>query len=75
MPQVPRPTLLIYAEQGGTVTDDDAAEICALIPDCRRVRIDGAGHMIPWDDLETFIDTVRGFLDSMTNFGGSEPSR
>ncbi len=66
MPKVPTPTLLIFAERGGTVTDDDAAEICALIPDCRRVRIDGAGHMIPWDDLETFIDTVEGFLDSLS---------
>ena len=62
MPKAPTPTLLIYAEQGGTVTDDDAVEICTLIPDCRSVRIDGVGHMIPWGDLETFIDTVESFV-------------
>ena len=65
MPEVPTPTLLIYAENGGTVTDEDAAEIRELIPDCRSVRIDGVGHMIPWDDLETFVDTVEGFVESV----------
>jgi N-formylmaleamate deformylase len=41
-------SLLIYAENGNTVTDQDA--------------IDGVGHMIPWDDLDAFIASVHGFI-------------
>lgn len=62
MPLVPTSTLLIYAEHGGTVTEEDAAEICSLIPDCRSLRIDGAGHMIPWDDLDAFTAAVEDFI-------------
>ena len=62
MPAIASPTLLIYAETGGTVTADDAAEITSLIPDSRAVRIDGVGHMIPWDDLETFVGIIENFL-------------
>ncbi|MFP6690786.1 MAG: alpha/beta hydrolase [Alphaproteobacteria bacterium] len=62
MPAIASPTLLIYAETGGTVTADDAAEITRLIPDSRAVRIDGVGHMIPWDDLETFVGIIENFL-------------
>ena len=65
MPQATTPTLLIYAEHGGTVTEDDVAEIRGAIPDCRSVRIDGVGHMIPWDDLGTFIDTIEAFVGSV----------
>lgn len=65
MPKVRAPAMLIYAEDGNTVTDADAAEICELIPDCRSVRIDGVGHMIPWDDLDMFVTAVEGFIDSM----------
>jgi N-formylmaleamate deformylase len=62
MPEARTPALLIYAEHGGTVTDEDAAEICDLMPDCRAKRIDGAGHMIPWDDLDAFTATVEDFI-------------
>mgnify|MGYP003956554615 FL=1 len=62
MPAIAAPTLLIYAETGGTITDEDAAEIIRLIPDSRSIRIDGVGHMIPWDDLETFARTIENFL-------------
>ena len=27
-----------------------------------RIRIDGVGHMIPWDDLEAFVSTITNFL-------------
>ena len=62
MPAIASPTLLIYAEMGGTISDEDAAEITGLIPECRSIRIDGVGHMIPWDDLETFASTIENFL-------------
>ena len=52
-------TILIYAEKGGTVTEEDAEEIVAAIPNARKLRIDGVGHMIPWDDLDAFAAAVR----------------
>ena len=66
MPDVAVPTLLMYAETGGTVTEEDAEEITRLIPDCRAVRIDGVGHMIPWDDLDAFVETVEHFVRAQT---------
>ena len=54
--------LLLYAEKGGTVTDADAEEIARALRGSRKQRIDGAGHMIPWDRLDAFVDAVHGFL-------------
>ena len=28
----------------------------------KLARIDGVGHMIPWDDLEAFVSTIKNFL-------------
>ncbi len=55
-------TLLMYAENGGTVTEADADEIVNAIRKCRKERIAGAGHMIPWDRLDAFVASVRRFL-------------
>ncbi len=62
MPGVAVETLLLYAELGGTITEEDAAEITGLIPTCRAERIDGVGHMLPWDNLDAFVDAVRRFV-------------
>jgi hypothetical protein len=34
----------------------------AQIPTARAVRIEQAGHMIPWDNLEDFIAAVQQFV-------------
>ncbi len=62
LPHITAETLLLYAEKGGTVTDEDADEISAAIGKCRKQRIDGAGHMIPWDRLDAFVESVQKFL-------------
>lgn len=62
MPAAACPTLLVYAENGNTVTDADAEEIVGTMPDCRAVKMAGVGHMIPWDDLDGFVDVVRPFV-------------
>ena len=58
----PNKTLLMYAERGGTVSDEEAHEFTGMLQYGSKVRIAGAGHMIPWDDLETFAMTVQNFL-------------
>ena len=62
LPRISAPVLLIYAQNGGTVSDADANEIVAALPNGRKLRIDRAGHMIPWDQLDAFVDSVQGFL-------------
>jgi len=57
-------SLLLYAEQGGTVSDDDAKAFSQAMPDCESVKVLNAGHMIPWDQLDVFVDEVRRFLTS-----------
>ncbi len=64
LPKVKSHTLLVYAALGGTITDTDAREIIGALPDARSVRIDNVGHMIPWDDLDRFVSTVRQFVTS-----------
>ena len=56
------PTLLVYAENGNTVAQEDASKFVEKIHDCKAVRIDGVGHMMPWDDLDTFIKITACFL-------------
>ena len=59
LPRIECPVLLIYAQNGHTVTDDDAHEIMGAVSDCTMIRIDDVGHMIPWDDLDGFVSAVR----------------
>lgn len=62
LPAIEAPTLLLYAENGGTVSDQDALEISSLVKDCRQQKVAGAGHMIPWDQLEVFASSIKSFL-------------
>jgi N-formylmaleamate deformylase len=62
MPSISAETLLIYAEKGDTVRKEEADEIQRLIPRCQSLRMDNAGHMIPWDKLDAFVTSVRSFL-------------
>ena len=62
LPAIRCPVHLIYAELGNTVSDDDAEEFRNMTEDCTVTKIDGAGHMIPWDDLDGFVKAVRNCL-------------
>ena len=62
LPDIQCRTLLIYAENGGMVTEDSAAEVASHLKDGRVLRIDNVGHMIPWDDLDGFVTAVRDFI-------------
>ncbi|MCI2811396.1 alpha/beta fold hydrolase [Eoetvoesiella caeni] len=62
LPHIETNSLLMYAELGDTVRDEEAEEIRAAMPSCTKMRIDGAGHMIPWDKMEIFVNAVRQFL-------------
>ncbi|URD45386.1 alpha/beta hydrolase (plasmid) [Pseudomonas sp. BYT-5] len=56
---VTKPTLLVVAGKGGVIQSEDEAEIKALCPALEVVRVENAGHMIPWDDLDGFLASLQ----------------
>ncbi|AZY50073.1 alpha/beta fold hydrolase [Bordetella avium] len=62
LPQVQAQLLLLSAERGDVVRDEDAAEIQRLAPGTAHVRVADAGHMIPWDNEEGFYASLGDFL-------------
>ncbi|OZI52134.1 alpha/beta fold hydrolase [Bordetella genomosp. 5] len=62
LPQVRVPRLLMTAERGDVVLDDDVAEIQRLAPGTLHTRVPAAGHMIPWDNESGFYAAFGDFL-------------
>ena len=60
-PRILCPTLLIYAAKARVVPPEAAAQVVALMPHARAEAID-TGHMIPWEDLEGFLQAIERFL-------------
>jgi len=56
------PTLLIHAARARVVPAGEAARIAALMPQGRAEAVD-AGHMIPWENLDDFLQAIERFLD------------
>ncbi|MCX4140271.1 alpha/beta hydrolase [Paraburkholderia sp. SEWSISQ10-3 4] len=56
------PLLLMTAERGDVVLEDDVREIRALAPQLLHVRVAAAGHMIPWDNEPGFYRALGDFL-------------
>ena len=60
-PKLNCPTLLIYAARARVVTPEMAAEVGRMLSQGRVIGVQ-AGHMIPWDNLEDFLDVTERFL-------------
>nr|WP_321508763.1 alpha/beta hydrolase [uncultured Celeribacter sp.] len=61
IPKLTVPTRLVIAGGAPVIQDEDEAELKALLPSMEVRTVEGAGHMIPWDDLEGFLDAVMDF--------------
>lgn len=61
LPHIRLPARLVIAGGATVVLPEDAAEVQRLVPHLETRRVDGAGHMIPWDDLEGFLAAVLDF--------------
>ncbi len=61
------PALLVCGEneRGAIITAEQAAEVSAINPLFRTVRIAGAGHAIRYDQFDAFCGAVLPFLDSL----------
>jgi N-formylmaleamate deformylase len=62
LPNIVVPTLLLTAERGDVVRDEDVREIQFLLPPILHHRVSQAGHMIPWDNEEGFYTAFSDFL-------------
>jgi len=56
------PSLLITAQRGDVVRDEEVAELQHATPAMRHVRVADAGHMIPWDNAAGFYAAIGDFL-------------
>jgi pimeloyl-ACP methyl ester carboxylesterase len=55
-------TLVLWGAADRLISPAYAAQWKALIPAAQVVTIDGAGHMLPWEQPKTFVDAVVAFL-------------
>jgi len=56
------PALLVAAERGDVVREEEVRELQTLNPGLACIRVPDAGHMIPWDNPDGFDAAVRTFL-------------
>ncbi len=61
-PALSCPSLLIAAGRGDVILPEEEREIVTLQPTLRVVRVENAGHMIPWDDEAGFYRAFGTFL-------------
>src|SRR5438876_10760851 len=55
-------TLVLWGASDRLIAPAYAAQWKALIPGARVQTIDGAGHMLPWEQPEAFVEAVTRFL-------------
>ena len=63
LPSLHIPTLLMRAEHGDVIRDEDVQEITSLAPSITAVCVANAGHMIPWDNEAGFYAALGEFLN------------
>ena len=56
------PSLLVVAGKGGVIDADDIAELRRIAPKMAITKVEQCGHMIPFDDLEAFLGSIKDFL-------------
>jgi N-formylmaleamate deformylase len=56
------PALFMYGGESPAVSDEGAQEVRETNPSLEIACIPGAGHMIPWDNLDGFLVETRQFL-------------
>lgn len=59
-----RPVLVLSGAHDRTTPPESAQELVDAIPTAEHVVIDGAAHMIPYEQPEAFLAAVRTFLSS-----------
>ncbi|PZQ83078.1 MAG: alpha/beta hydrolase [Ancylobacter novellus] len=61
LPQISVPIRLVVAGGAQVIQPGDVDEIRTLAPQIEVRTVERAGHMIPWDNLDGFLDAVMDF--------------
>lgn len=61
LPNLKLPMRLVVAGAAPVIQAEDIAELRQLAPAMEIRTVEGAGHMIPWDDLDGFLAAVMDF--------------
>ncbi|HWL57882.1 MAG TPA: alpha/beta hydrolase [Paracoccus sp. (in: a-proteobacteria)] len=61
LPHLALPVRLVKAGAAPVITSEDLAEFQTLVPHLETRIVEGAGHMIPWDDLPGFLAATMDF--------------
>lgn len=61
LPHLDLPMRLVVAGAAPVIQDDDVKEIRQLASDIGVRTVENAGHMIPWDNLDGFLEAVVDF--------------
>jgi len=62
LPLIKVPLLLVAAGKGNVILPEELDEFTRLLPSIETVRVEAAGHLIPWDDFEGFFRALDGFV-------------
>ncbi len=61
LPNIKLPMRLVTAGAAPVIQPEDIAEIKTLAPEIDIRTVEGAGHMIPWDDFDGFLQATLDF--------------
>jgi pimeloyl-ACP methyl ester carboxylesterase len=60
--RITQPTLILQGTADQIVNPVNAELLADLIPDARLRYVEGAGHLVCWDEPRRFVRVVTGFL-------------
>lgn len=60
------PVLFLYGSKSPAVGPDGARRAAQALPAAELAVVPGAGHMLPFDALDSFLDAVRAFAGQVT---------
>lgn len=69
--KVSAPALFVRGANSPVVEPSDLAEVRAANPQADYVEIARSGHMIPWDNLGGFVETLDRYLAQVTPVGAA----
>jgi pimeloyl-ACP methyl ester carboxylesterase len=64
--RITQPTLIVQGTVDQVVNPANAELLAELIPDARLEYVDGAGHLLDWDEPKRFVRLVTSFLTDRT---------
>ena len=62
LPRIGCPTLIVRGMESDILSPETARKMQQLLPQSQLAEIEGAGHVVPWDNPAQFESSIRRFL-------------